>query len=350
MSIRNLKDGSKKPWLCECYPQGRGGKRIRKKFATKGEAAAFERFTMNEVDDKPWLGDKPDHRRLSDLIDRWFELHGKNLKSGKHAHRRLEMMVEKMNNPMACTLTGTDFANYRANRKMQGHIRNGEDMSASSLNQDILWMKSVFNELIRMKEWKLPNPLHDFKNIKLPESELVYLSHDEIEYLFKVIQQSHVAEQIALVCKICLSTGARISEALNLTRSHVQPYKITYTNTKGKKNRTIPISKELFNELESRKNHKLFSCGYGVVYKWLIKALPHLPKGQTTHVLRHTFASHFMMNGGNIIVLKDILGHSDIKTTMTYSHFAPNHLSDAVTLNPLSKNGGNLATTTENHG
>ncbi|CAH8217210.1 hypothetical protein VAEKB19_4040001 [Vibrio aestuarianus] len=25
MSVRNLKDGSKKPWLCECYPQGRGG-------------------------------------------------------------------------------------------------------------------------------------------------------------------------------------------------------------------------------------------------------------------------------------------------------------------------------------
>lgn len=35
MSIRNLKDNSKKPWLCEYYPQGRNGKRIRKKFATK---------------------------------------------------------------------------------------------------------------------------------------------------------------------------------------------------------------------------------------------------------------------------------------------------------------------------
>lgn len=53
MSIRNLKDGSKKPWLCECYPNGRTGKRVRKKFATKGEAAAFERFTMQEIEDKP---------------------------------------------------------------------------------------------------------------------------------------------------------------------------------------------------------------------------------------------------------------------------------------------------------
>lgn len=53
MSIRNLKDGSS-----ECYPNGRDGKRIRKRFATKGEIAAFERFTMNEIDDKPWLGEK----------------------------------------------------------------------------------------------------------------------------------------------------------------------------------------------------------------------------------------------------------------------------------------------------
>ena len=47
MSVRNLKDGNKKPWLCECYPQGRTGKRIRKRFATKGEAAAFEKAMTN---------------------------------------------------------------------------------------------------------------------------------------------------------------------------------------------------------------------------------------------------------------------------------------------------------------
>lgn len=53
MSIRNLKDGHNKPWLSEYYPQGRAGKHIRKRFATKGEALAFEKFLMKEVDDKP---------------------------------------------------------------------------------------------------------------------------------------------------------------------------------------------------------------------------------------------------------------------------------------------------------
>lgn len=84
MSIRNLKDGYKKPWLCECYPQGRSGKRIRKRFATKGEALAFEKFTMAEVDEKPWLGDKVELRSLVDMIDLWQERHGQSLAHSKY--------------------------------------------------------------------------------------------------------------------------------------------------------------------------------------------------------------------------------------------------------------------------
>lgn len=48
MSVRKLEDGNKKPWLCECYPQGRNGSRKRKRFATKGEALAYEKFLMKE--------------------------------------------------------------------------------------------------------------------------------------------------------------------------------------------------------------------------------------------------------------------------------------------------------------
>ncbi len=43
-----------------------------------------------------------------------------------------------------------------------------------------------------------------------------------------------------------------------------------------------------------------------------------------------------MMNGGNILVLQKILGHSTINMTMRYAHFAPDHLEDAVKLNPLN--------------
>lgn len=66
MAVRKQSSGK---WLCEYYPAGREGRRACKQFATKGEALAFEHFTMEEVANKPWLGDTPYRHRLSDLIE-----------------------------------------------------------------------------------------------------------------------------------------------------------------------------------------------------------------------------------------------------------------------------------------
>lgn len=69
-----------------------------------------------------------------------------------------------------------------------------------------------------------------------------------------------------------------------------------------------------------------------------------------SHVLRHSFASHFMMAGGNIVVLQRILGHSDIRVTMCYAHFAPDHLEEAVTNNPLARMARQNGDTESNRG
>ena len=76
-------------------------------------------------------------------------------------------------------------------------------------------------------------------------------------------------------------------------------------------------------------------ANYMTILRCLKQVAPELPKGQAVHVLRHTFASHFMMNGGNILALQKILGHANILQTMVYAHFAPDYLSDAVRFNPL---------------
>jgi integrase len=44
------------------------------------------------------------------------------------------------------------------------------------------------------------------------------------------------------------------------------------------------------------------------------------------HDVRHTFASHFVMRGGSLRGLQEILGHSDYKMTLRYSHLSPAHL------------------------
>lgn len=79
----------------------------------------------------------------------------------------------------------------------------------------------------------------------------------------------------------------------------------------------------------------LFKPCYSAFRKAMQRAGIETPAGQLTHLLRHTFASHFMMNGGNILVLQRILGHTDIKVTMRHAHFSSEHLEDAAKFNPL---------------
>ncbi len=54
------------------------------------------------------------------------------------------------------------------------------------------------------------------------------------------------------------------------------------------------------------------------------------PIARAWHALRHTFASHFIMSGGNVLSLQQILGHSAVKQTLIYSHLAPDFLAAEI--------------------
>ena len=53
-------------------------------------------------------------------------------------------------------------------------------------------------------------------------------------------------------------------------------------------------------------------------------------KNANIHTFRHTFASYMIMNGVDIVTMKELLGHGDITTTMRYTHLMPNHKMWAV--------------------
>ena len=52
----------------------------------------------------------------------------------------------------------------------------------------------------------------------------------------------------------------------------------------------------------------------------------------TCHILRHTFASHLVMNGAPLKAVQELMGHADIQTTMHYAHLTPSSLKASIDL------------------
>jgi site-specific recombinase XerD len=184
----------------------------------------------------------------------------------------------------------------------------------------------VFNELIRQGEWNHPNPLKSLRKFKLDEQELAFLSLEEIDRLLEECKASS-NPSVYHVTRLALATGARWSEAEGVTRSSFTPHRVTYNYTKSGKSRSVPISETLYNDLIEQLPFESCSAAFR---KAVERAGIDLPRGQLTHVCRHTFASHFIANGGDILTLQKVLGHSDIKLTMRYAHLSPGHLSSVL--------------------
>jgi integrase len=70
-------------------------------------------------------------------------------------------------------------------------------------------------------------------------------------------------------------------------------------------------------------------------------------QGSVWHTLRHTAASRRIMAGVDLVTVKEIMGHQDIKTTLRYAHLSPKHLKDGVNRGSLFASGTEDGTLTQ---
>jgi len=321
------KQGDK--WLCDIQPGGRGFKRYRKCFRIKAEALKFERDCINRFEQEGiCVLPIKELRLLSDLVELWYRNTGFILSSGIDTKKRLLSAVLFMGSPSASFFNASYFVDYRAKRIDSG-------ISPATLNRELQTFKSMFNDLIRSGDWKKQNPLLNLRLVRHHQPKMQFLTVEQIRLLMDSLKASGL--DVYLVSLVCLSTGARWGESQSLTVSDLSPYMVHYHNTKSKKSRSVPISIDLYNQLFMRLNKGIFLDSYSTFSRYLEKLNFNLPKGQRTHILRHTFASHFMMNGGNILTLQKVLGHSSLDMTMKYSHLAPDYLQEVVEKNPVTK-------------
>ncbi len=329
MSVRKI-DGI---WKVDVRPTGRDGKRFIRNFDTKSEAMAFHAHVTEQLRiDPDWTPKKKDNRRLLELVNLWQELHGCKLRD-KWRLATVKNTVEGLKNPVARELTARAFIKY-------GNQRIKDGITENTVNHELTYLKAVYNKLHQLGEWNYGNPLEKVPKWKTNDPELTFLTVKQIKKLLSECDNGN-NPSAKLCAELCLDTGARWGEAENIKTSQIAKGVVTYYNTKGGKPRHLPITKDLEKRLRShakvnkREDGKVFNPCYQALCNALERTKITLPKGQATHVLRHSFASHFMMNGGNILALQKILGHADIKMTLRYAHLAPDYMQETVKFRPL---------------
>lgn len=310
---------------------GRSGKRIREKGFESKEMAKAREAELNHFYYSDTVGSNI--QTLKDFIELWYKLHGHTLKD-KYRIARLNAICVSLGNPDLSEFNAAMFADYR--------IKRMKEVTSATVNHETRYLRAVFNEMTRLGYFHSENPLSQIRAFKESQKELAYLDDFQIKLLLEQCSQSR-NKFLLVVVKICLSTGCRFGEAEYLLRSELRNdgyTSIRFTDTKNGKNRTVPISKELMIEIKqvskSSCSRRLFDdCRSAFKYA-IKKSGIELPTGQMTHILRHTFASHVVMKGGDIVALQRTLGHTDIKMTMRYSHLSPEYLSQVLELNPLN--------------
>jgi len=327
--IWKLVDGR---WLVDFRPGGRDSKPFRKirdtlTDARQSKQAAIARFQNGES-----VTPAKDTRTLRALTKEWYDFHGHTLATGRARLLRLEALADALGNPRATKSTPMMFTVYRKERLESG-------ISEKNLNHELGYLKAMFNELESAGLWKFEKPFDKIKNLKVPPKRLHYLSEEEMNRLMIAASESKNKDLLVQI-ELCLSTGARWGEAGGLQAEDVKNGVVAYIDTKNGRNRYVAIDKDMEDALLMGRAEKgpLFPTGTRKAFERAIdRAKIKLPHGQLTHVLRHSFASHFVMNGGDFLVLREILGHENIQMTMLYAHLAPSHLEDAKRLNPISK-------------
>lgn len=158
-----------------------------------------------------------------------------------------------------------------------------------------------------------------------------YLSLEEIRLLLDAC-----SGDLRDLVTLSLGTGMRATEVLTLDRDHtdLKHGMVTLMDTKNGDRRLVPLPSDVVAMLQQRP---------APIREWfpgwnldkLVHAMSRVIQqaglhGVTFHTLRHTFASHAVMNGIDLYTVGRILGHKTIQQTQRYAHLAPDHMRSAV--------------------
>lgn len=168
-----------------------------------------------------------------------------------------------------------------------------------------------------------------FKYIEYPRNEKKLPKIIEKEFLLEQLDKIQNSKHRALLT-LTYSTGMRVSEVINLLISDIDSKRmiILIRNSKGKKDRIVPLSQKVLNLLrayftEYKPKVYLFNGQFTNQYSdtscnQLVKK--YIGKEYHMHLLRHSNATALLEAGTDLRIIQKHLGHSSSKTTEIYTH------------------------------
>ncbi len=226
------------------------------------------------------------------------------------------------------------------------YISTLKDLSPASVSHMISTLKTFYSYYIKIDKIKV-NPTDALKSPKLGLHLPEYLTEDEIDKLLDIDVTDPFSARNKAILELMYATGLRISEVISLEFKNIDFEEcIVRVMGKGSKERIVPINDyalkalstyiEEFRPLMIKKevNNYLFLNNHGKqmtrqgVFK-MIKAeclKKGIKKDISPHTIRHTFATHLLLNGADLRIIQELLGHSDISTTQIYTHLTKEEL------------------------
>jgi integrase len=237
------------------------------------------------------------------------------------------------------------IGNLQVNKITKQHIKKLMDYhrftrknSKQVTNTKVGYLKTVLDEMVEdgfIKDVSFP------RRLKEKKQKVHYLTADmerELLSWLNCMQRNREAKDI-IECLIDL--GCRVNELLNLEKRFVDfdNNQINFNDRKNDNAVAVPMTNRVQSIIrryyrEVKDFDKLFSLNYSELNAIWQKARTDLgyadKKFYTLHLCRHTCASRLVQRGCQLLLVKDWLGHEDIKTTMIYAHLAPKALHSIV--------------------
>lgn len=308
-----------------------------------------------------------------ELFAQWFENHCKVRKAPSSVRSDERNGVE-----ILAHLGHLNVRDIRAAHidELAARLKTKSEKSNQTVNRYLCLVQTVFNYGVRL-DYLDRTPVKRDHFLPTEEIGYQYWSQGEAERFLEYVRNRYQEKQahIALLYLIALNTGLRWGEIVALQwdavlleatptqsmivvrRSYCNVSKQVRDTTKGHKVRYVGINAVLYEALKNAKETRDQNCDF--VFHTLIGSPLRISNFTQRHFkrdvkaagvsrirfhdLRHTYASHFMMNGGNLYDLQKILGHSDMQTTMRYAHLAREHILSKAEVVVLGKRDNVIA-------